>query len=242
MTGAPRWAAMAIPDEFPPHRPAVWLNCAASLDGRLALAGGRRARFSSTEDLVRVQKLRARSDAILVGVGTVVQDDPSLRVHWELLGEPPGRNPTRIVVDASGRTPEKARVLDGSAPTIVATSERSRRAFPEAVHTIVAGRTKVDFAELFPMLYGLGIRRLMVEGGAEILASVLRARLFDRFTIYYAPVVVGGSTAPHVVAGGETHAPEDEVPLDLVALERLGEGYVATYVPSARSTAPPPTP
>jgi 2,5-diamino-6-(ribosylamino)-4(3H)-pyrimidinone 5'-phosphate reductase len=230
--------ASAEPAEL---RPFVWVNCAASLDGRIALAGGRRARLSSTEDLVRVQKLRANSDAVLVGVGTVIQDDPSLRVHWELLGEPPGPNPTRIVVDASGRTPDTARVLDGSAPTIVATSERSRRAFPPAVRTMVVGRTKVDFAELFPRLYELGIRRLMVEGGAEILSSVLRARLFDRFTIYYAPVIVGGATAPPVVAGAETHAPEEELPLELVGVERVGEGYVATYLP-ARNPRPPTDP
>lgn len=230
---------MGIPNEFPARRPAVWVNCAASLDGRLALAGGLRARLSSTEDLIRVQNLRAHADAILIGVGTVIKDDPSLRVHWELLGEPPGRNPTRVVVDGSGRTPEKARVLDGSAPTIIATSERAQRTFPPTVHTIVAGRTQVEIAELFPLLYGLGIRRLMVEGGAEILSSVLRTRLFDRLTIYYAPVVVGGATAPPIVSGPETRAPEEEVALELVALERMGEGYVATYIPRHASPVPP---
>jgi 2,5-diamino-6-(ribosylamino)-4(3H)-pyrimidinone 5'-phosphate reductase len=222
-------------------RPAVWVNCAASLDGRLAYAGGKRARLSSPEDLVRVQRLRANADAILVGVGTVVKDDPSLRVHWELLGEPPGKNPTRVIVDGSGRTPEKARVLDGSAPTIVATSQRSTRAFPPPVRTIVAGRTRVEFGELFPLLYDLGIRRLMVEGGAEILASVLRSGLFDRFSIYHAPVVIGGATAPPVVSGDETRGPEETTELDLVSLERLGEGYVATYTPR-KARAPPPAP
>jgi 2,5-diamino-6-(ribosylamino)-4(3H)-pyrimidinone 5'-phosphate reductase len=222
---------METPREGPARRPAVWVNCAASLDGRLAYAGGKRARLSSPEDLVRVQRLRAKADAILVGVGTVVKDDPSLRVHWELLGEPPGTNPTRVIVDASGRTPEKARVLDGSAPTIVATSERSTRAFPPHVRTIVAGRTRVDLGELFPRLYDLGVRRLMVEGGAEILASVLRSGLFDRFSIYHAPVVIGGATAPPVVSGEETRGPEEAFEMDLASLERLGEGYVATYTP-----------
>jgi 2,5-diamino-6-(ribosylamino)-4(3H)-pyrimidinone 5'-phosphate reductase len=219
------------PPEIPARRPVVWVNCAASLDGRIAYAGGKRARLSSPEDLVRVQRLRANADAILVGVGTVVKDDPSLRVHWELLGETPGTNPTRVVVDASGRTPENARVLDGSTPTIVATSERSTRAFPPHVRTIVAGRSRVDFSELFPRLYDLGIHRLMVEGGAEILASVLRSGLFDRFSIYHAPVVIGGATAPPVVSGGETQGPPEAFEMDLASLERLGEGYVATYTP-----------
>jgi 2,5-diamino-6-(ribosylamino)-4(3H)-pyrimidinone 5'-phosphate reductase len=212
----------------------VWVNCAASLDGRLAFAGGKRAALSGPEDLARVQRLRARADAILVGVGTVVKDDPSLRVHWELLGEPKGPNPTRVIVDASGRTPTNAKVLDGSAPTIVATSERSTRTFPRHVRTIVCGTTRVDLPRLFATLRSGGVGRLMVEGGAEVLSSVLRDRLFDRFTIYYAPVVVGGSTAPPVVSGPETHGPEDLTIFELLSVERLGTGSLATYAPEGR--------
>ncbi|MGA8541969.1 MAG: dihydrofolate reductase family protein [Thermoplasmata archaeon] len=212
-------------------RPAVWVNCAASADGRLAFAGGTRARLSSPEDLKRVQQLRANADAILVGVGTILKDDPSLRVHWDLLGQPEGRSPTRVVVDSTGRTPETARVLDGSIPTIVATTVRSTRAFPGHVQTIVAGKTNVDLTELFVQLHGLGIRRLMVEGGAEVLASVLRDGLFDRLTVYYAPAIIGGTTAPPVVRGAETAGADGMVRLRLLSLDRVGEGYVATYSP-----------
>jgi len=226
---------MAATEGTASRRPLVWVNCAASLDGRLAFAGGKRAALSGPEDLSRVQRLRARSDAILVGVGTVVKDDPSLRVHWELLGEPPGPNPTRVVVDASGRTPTTARVLDGSTPTIVATSERSTRVFPRHITTIVAGATRVDLARLFTALAERGVRRLMVEGGAEVLSSVLRPGLFDRFTIYYAPVVIGGATAPPVVSGPETLGPDDVTAFELLRVERLGTGMLATYAPSGRN-------
>jgi 2,5-diamino-6-(ribosylamino)-4(3H)-pyrimidinone 5'-phosphate reductase len=212
-------------------RPAVWVNCAASADGRLAYAGGARARLSSPEDLRRVQQLRANADAILVGVGTVVADNPSLRVHWDLLGEPEGKSPTRVVVDSTGRTPEGSRVLDGTIPTIVATSERCTRTFPPPVQTLVAGATTVDLAELFVRLHALGIRRLMVEGGSEVLSSVLRGGLFDRFTVYFAPLVIGGRTAPPVVRGPDTPGLEETVPLRLLALDRLGEGFVVTYAP-----------
>ncbi|MGP8074168.1 MAG: dihydrofolate reductase family protein [Thermoplasmata archaeon] len=215
--------------------PFVWVNCACSLDGRLAYAGGARARLSSPEDLVRVQRLRAGADGILVGVGTVVKDDPSLRVHWELLGKTSGPNPTRIVADGSGRTPEGARVLDSSAPTIVATTERSRRRFPPHVRTLVAGAERVDLARLFERLPGLGIRRLMVEGGAEILATVVRAGLFDRLTVYYAPVVIGGTTAPAMISGPETRGPADVASCTLADIARVGEGYVATYLPRRTS-------
>ena len=215
--------------------PVVWVNCACSLDGRLAYAGGARARLSSPEDLVRVQRLRASADGILVGVGTVVKDDPSLRVHWELLGEAGGRNPTRIVVDGSGRTPEGSRVLDGSAPTIVATTERSRRKFPPHIRTVQVGVQRVDLGQLFERLPALGIRRLMVEGGAEILASVVRAGLFDRLTVYYAPVVIGGTTAPTMIPGPETRGAADIASLTLAEVARLGEGYLATYLPPKAS-------
>lgn len=224
---------MGVPEERSARRPAVWVNCAASVDGRLAFAGGVRARLSSPEDLERVQRLRANADAILVGVGTIVKDDPSLRVHWEMLHEPPRANPTRVVLDSQGRTPEGARVLDGSAPTIVAVSERCVRTFPTHVRTWVAGGSRVDLGELFRLLSASGIRKLMVEGGADVISSVLRSGLFDRFTIYYAPVVIGGSTAPPIASGGETHAPEGLLPLRLEAIERVGEGYVATYLPVA---------
>jgi len=222
-------------------RPLVWVNCAASLDGRLAFAGGKRAALSGPEDLARVQRLRARSDAILVGVGTVVKDDPSLRVHWELLGEPAGANPTRVVVDASGRTPTNARVLDGSTPTIVATSERSTRVFPRHITTIVVGATRVDLGRLFTALAERGVRKLMVEGGAEVLSSVLRGGLFDRFTVYYAPVVIGGASAPPVVSGPETEGPDELTTLELLSVERLGSGMLATYGVAGRK-GPLPTP
>ncbi len=215
-----------------PVRPEVWVNCAASADGRIAYAGGRRALLSSPEDLRRVQGLRAESDAILVGVGTVLKDDPSLRVHWDLLGRPEDGPRTRVVVDSTGRTPPAARVLDGSAPTIVAVSERSARAFPAHVRTIVAGRETVDLAALFVRLRGEGLRRVLVEGGAEILGRVLRAGLFDRFTIYYAPSIIGGATAPPVARGPDAGPRDRGTPLRLAALDRLGEGYVATYLPS----------
>jgi 2,5-diamino-6-(ribosylamino)-4(3H)-pyrimidinone 5'-phosphate reductase len=215
----------------PPERPVVWLNCAVSLDGRLAFAEGVRARLSSPEDLERVQRLRAEVDGIVVGVGTVILDDPSLRVHWELLGRSPGPSPSRIVLDGSGRTPEAARVLDRSAPTIVATTERSRRAYPAHVRTIVAGAERVEVARLFPELRRLGLRRLLVEGGASVLASVVRAGLFDRWTVYYAPVAIGGARAPPLLAGPETHGSDEAVHVRLASVDRLGEGFLATYLP-----------
>jgi len=228
---------VAAPAPPTAERPLVWLNCAASLDGRLAFAAGARARLSSPEDLVRVQRLRAAVDGIVVGVGTVILDDPSLRVHWELLGSDPGRAPTRIVLDGSGRTPERARVLDGSVPTIIATSERNRRTYPTSVRTVVAGQSSVDLPRLLGELRRLGLRRLLVEGGSAVIASVVRAGVFDRWTIYYAPVAIGGATAPPILAGPESQNFDGAVRLILERVETMGEGYVATYLPPRTSPA-----
>jgi riboflavin-specific deaminase-like protein len=212
-----------------PARPEVWVNCAASVDGRIAYADGLRARLSSPEDLRRVHLLRAEVDGIVVGVGTVRKDDPSLAVKWDLLGRPPGRPPTRIVLDSNGTTPEGARVLDGSIPTIVATADGSRRTYPPHVRTVRAGTGRVDLPLLFGQLRELGLGRLLVEGGSEVLASVLRAGLFDRLTVYTAPVVIGGRTAPPMVAGVESRDERGTVGLELLSIERVGEGIVATY-------------
>jgi 2,5-diamino-6-(ribosylamino)-4(3H)-pyrimidinone 5'-phosphate reductase len=217
------------------ERPRVWVNCAVSLDGRLAFAHGARAHLSGPEDLVRVHRMRAASDAILVGVGTVVQDDPTLRLHPELLEEMPEHPPTRVVVDASGRTPATARLLDGSLPTIVATTEENARVYPPTVRVLRVGHGTVDLRRLFGRLREEGMTRLMVEGGARILATVARERLFDRWTIYYAPVLVGGTSAPSMVQGPEAIGPEDLIHLRLDSVVPLGGGFLATFGPDTPS-------
>ena len=212
-----------------PARPRIHLNCAVSLDGRLAYAGGRRALLSGPQDLARVQGLRASLDAILVGVGTVIADDPSLRVHWDLLGKAPGRSPLRVVLDASGRTPPTARVLDGSQPTLLVTSVDSRREYPVPVEVFRAGTDRVDLPELLEELVRRGIRSLLVEGGSEVLASVLRAGLVDELTVFVAPVVIGGRTAPTMVAGAETVDTAGAVRLRRGAAVSLDDGFLLSY-------------
>jgi 2,5-diamino-6-(ribosylamino)-4(3H)-pyrimidinone 5'-phosphate reductase len=210
-------------------RPEVLVNCAISLDGRLAYAGGRRAILSGPEDLARVQRLRASVDAILVGVGTVLLDDPSLRVHWELIGGTPGPGPTRVVLDSNGRTPERSRVLDGSIPTVVATSDRCARSFPNGVRAIRVGRTQVELDRLWPALRELGLQRVLVEGGAGVLSSVLRSGEFDRLTVYVAPVLIGGRRAPPMVLGPESATASDVVRLVRESAEPLGDGVLLSF-------------
>lgn len=214
-----------------PDRPQVVVNCAVSLDGKLAYAQGRRARLSSPDDLARVQALRASADAIVVGAGTVLADDPSLRVHWEMLGRPPGRAPTRVILDSRGRTPPTARILDGSLPTLVVTSDSNRTPYPASVQVARLPGSRVDLAGAFRAVADRAGRRILVEGGAELLASLLPSPLWDELTVYVAPVLIGGSTAPSLVAGPECADDASAVHLEFTGSESAGEGVVLRYVP-----------
>lgn len=226
-----------------PARPYVHINCAVSLDGRLAFAGGKRAILSGPQDLARVQALRAELGAVLVGVGTVILDDPSLRVHWDLLHRAPGPPPVRICLDGSGRLPPAARLLDGSQPTIVATTAGAKRVYPPSVETVAAGPgPEVDLPILLRELSRRGLRGVLVEGGAHVIASFLRAELVDRMTVYVAPVLIGGEAAPSLMAGPESHSPEDWVELVRESAEPLDNGVLITlrprHAPPARSPSP----
>jgi len=214
-------------------RPHVHANCAVSADGRLAYAGGRRALLSGPEDLARVQRLRAASDAIVVGAGTVLADDPSLRVHWELLGQPPGREPARIVLAGRRALPPTAKIFDGRSPTIVAAPASAAGPWPAPADRLVVGVDRVDVPELCTALYRRGFREVLVEGGAGVLAAFVRAGVVDALTVYLAPVLIGGSSAPTLLAGPETVGPDGVWPLNLESVERLGPGVLIRWIPAA---------
>lgn len=213
-------------------RPKILVNCAASADGRLAYAGGRRALLSGPDDLRRVHEIRSEVDAIVVGVGTVIADDPSLRVKWELLGRAPGREPLRVVLDAHGRTPPSAKVLTPPPPTLIVTGASITRRWPDSVQVFRGPGDRTEIPLLWGELARRGVRSVLVEGGADVLSRVLRSGQFDRFTVYVAPVLIGGTSAPPLMSGPDAAVPAGIVPLRLERSERIAEGVLLTYVPA----------
>lgn len=183
-------------------RPRVLLNCACSLDGKLAAPDGHPMPLSDDVDLRRVHLLRASSDAILVGVGTVLRDDPNLKVKEDYAPIPPNRELLRVVLDPKGRTPRGAKVADGSAPTLLLTGAGVPRQWPRAeqgeVPLDASGR--IDLAAALDFLGARGVESLLVEGGAQVLRSFLNSGLVDQWTLYQAPVLVGG-TGPSIFDG-----------------------------------------
>lgn len=206
-------------------RPRVTINCAMSVDGKIAYPGRRQARISNKEDLRRVHRLRARSDAILVGIGTVLADDPSLLVKREFAR---GRNPIRVVVDSHGRTPPGAKVLDGSAPTIIVTVESCRRTFSPA-ETARFGRKEVDLKAMLEHLWKRGVRKIMVEGGSTILWSFLSQGLADELKVFVGSLIIGGESSPTLVNGKGASSLASARNLRLDKMSRLGDGILLEY-------------
>ncbi|AEA46941.1 2,5-diamino-6-(ribosylamino)-4(3H)-pyrimidinone 5'-phosphate reductase [Archaeoglobus veneficus] len=214
-------------------RPHVFINVAASADGRISDESRRQIRISCEEDMQRVDRLRAESDAIVVGIGTVLSDDPRLTVKSQALREERvknGRtpNPLRVVVDSRARTPLNARVLDGEAETLVAVSdladEERVAALREKASVFVAGQEKVDLRALMEYLYSIGVRRVMVEGGARLNHSLIAEGLVDEIMVYYGGMIIGNGPC---IADGPSFKPP--VPLELVRVSRLGSGVLAVW-------------
>lgn len=177
------------------NRPRVLLNCACSLDGKLAAPDGHPMPFSDDADWRRVHALRADADAILVGVGTILADNPSLKVKEDYAAVSPSHVLLRVVLDANGRTPRGAKVVDGSAPTLifVRMGTKARWAKAETVEVPERAGGGLDLAIVLAELHRRGVATLLVEGGGKVLRAFLDSDFVDQWTVYQAPVLVGGN-------------------------------------------------
>ncbi len=190
-------------------RPFVVWKYAASLDGRVAAADRTSRWISSPESRAEVHALRAECDAVVVGLGTVLADDPHLTARVGGAA-PRGRCPLRVVVDSEGRTPATARVLDDAAPTWVATAAEVGRD--------EGGRVHLD--RLAAMLLDRGCRQVLLEGGPTLAGAFLRCGLVDRVLAYVAPLLVGAGPAALADLGVATLARAPR--LDVVDVRRVG--------------------
>ncbi|HHO57126.1 MAG TPA: 2,5-diamino-6-(ribosylamino)-4(3H)-pyrimidinone 5'-phosphate reductase [Thermoplasmatales archaeon] len=208
-------------------KPFVIVNCAMSIDGKIAFPDRRQARISNDEDMERVHHLRNECDAVLVGIGTVLSDDPKLTVKEKYVANP--SNPLRVVLDSNFRMPEDAEVMNEDAPTLIATTCREFR--KENVEVIKCGEKKVDIEKLLDLLYERGVKKLLVEGGETVIWEFLKRNLADELYIFMAPFVIGGKTSP-TMAGGEGAASQEEiVPMRLDNVQRLGDGILLKFLP-----------
>ncbi len=204
--------------------PYVTLKSASSLDGKTATVSGESKWITGEIARQDVHRLRHQHDAILVGVNTVIQDNPSLTTR---LPEG-GKNPIRIILDSTARTPLNARVVtDRQAPTwLIATNKADQRKITEmqalGVNVIVLSDS-LEISEVLRELAERGITSLFVEGGAEVHGSFLKAGAFQQLISYFAPKLLGGKQAPSIFGGeGLVHI-KDAVLLQIRDVTMVGE-------------------
>jgi 2,5-diamino-6-(ribosylamino)-4(3H)-pyrimidinone 5'-phosphate reductase len=200
-------------------RPKVIVNCAMSADGKIASRLRKQVRISDEADMARVHKLRNECDAVLVGVGTVIADDPSLLVKKTYVDEV--RQPMRVVLDSKCRIPQDSKVLDGKSPTLIFVGEGNVTPVNGA-EVIACGVGQIDLESMMLILEKRGVRSLLVEGGGKTIWSFVKAGLVDEFKVFIGSKIIGGDVAPTPV-DGEGFAQEDEfIQLKLVKT-RLSE-------------------
>jgi len=217
-------------------RPYVVVNIAMSADGKISTRERRQVRISGAQDFSRVDRLKAGCDAVMVGIGTVLADDPSLTVKSEECRKY-RRNrgwddhPVRIVVDSSGRIPPEASILHkGEGKRVVAVSKRADAAkialLEKKARVIVAGEDKVDLCALMNELGAMGIHRVMVEGGGTLIAGLIEAGLVNEIYTFIGNIIIGGKDAP-TFTEGEGFILESAFPrLTLREARRIEEGIL----------------
>jgi 2,5-diamino-6-(ribosylamino)-4(3H)-pyrimidinone 5'-phosphate reductase len=224
---------------MPENRPHVFVNVAATADGKIDTVARQGAQISSPADWERVDRLRAGSDAVMVGGKTLLEEDPrllvkspSLRAERVERGET--ANPIKVGVVSSAAFPHESRFLrDGDARVIVLTTRRTSadqvaRLHAAGAQVMVLGEARVDLTAAMQALWEHGVRRLMVEGGGTLIGELFRLRLVDELYLYIAPLIFGGSTAP-TPADGAGLEREAAVALELEHVSAGPDGGIIAH-------------
>ncbi|MFA7249833.1 MAG: bifunctional diaminohydroxyphosphoribosylaminopyrimidine deaminase/5-amino-6-(5-phosphoribosylamino)uracil reductase RibD [Dehalococcoidia bacterium] len=244
--------AERLNEGFLKHRrtglPFVIAKYAASLDGRIAAASGDARWVSGEGARAWAHELRTQVDAILAGSRTVLADDPHLTARPG--GELAARQPLRVVLDGAGRVPPGARVFDGAARTLLATTA----ATPEGWRAAIAGRGAevavlpegvdghVDLDALLRLLGSRDVLTLLAEGGGELLGALFDQHYVDRLYAVIAPVIIGAAGAPGAVAGRGAAMMREAPRLRELTVDRIGDDILVGGLPVWPASEPPPAP
>jgi len=212
--------------------PFVLLKTAMSLDGKIATHSGDSKWITSKRSRELSRELRGRYDSIMVGVGTVLKDDPSLRSSM-------GKDPLRIILDSKLRSPLDSKVFDDG-NVLVVTSRHCERKRSEAfvergIELLHSDHEWPDMKELMKALSSRGITSVFLEGGSEVNGSAVRSGIVDKFLFFIAPKVIGGHKAPGPVGGSGFDTVSGSMGLDIKLVERSGQDIVVEAYPYNRS-------
>ncbi|MFX0113049.1 MAG: 2,5-diamino-6-(ribosylamino)-4(3H)-pyrimidinone 5'-phosphate reductase [Candidatus Hodarchaeota archaeon] len=216
-------------------RPYCILSSAISVDGKIATARTRDSTLSSLEDWKRVHRLRNSVDALMVGRGTIIADNPKLLVKQEHLPQDEeSKHPIRIVTDSMAQTSPMAKVFTFApdVPTIIAVSMKASQERIQALRDsggeiIVCGTNRVDLEQLMEQLFKRGIRKLMLEGGGQLNWSMFSLGLVDELRLAIAPTIIGGSKAVSLFEG-DGYNRTNEAPLLILQSKEMFEDCLVT--------------
>jgi 2,5-diamino-6-(ribosylamino)-4(3H)-pyrimidinone 5'-phosphate reductase len=211
-------------------RPHIILSAAISLDGKIATKN-RDSTLSSGQDKIRFHKLRAKADAILVGINTVKIDNPLLTVRYTK-----GKNPIRVILDSSGTISPKSKIIKTChvIPTIIAVSKRApkkslARLAKYPLQIVVSGKNKVDIKKLLSILQKQNIKTILLEGGGTLNWEFIHKGLVDELIVTITPYVVGGKDATTLVEGNGFSKIMDSSKLKLQNIIRQKNEIVLHY-------------
>ena len=216
-------------------KPYVILNAAMTLDGKIATKTGS-SEISCHEDIIRVHELRKEVDAIMVGIGTVIADNPKLTAHK--IEAELSDNPVRVIVDSKARTAIAAKVTNKDADTIIAVANDYKSDFivsdryqelKKRADIFFSGKDKVDLKALLTYLGDKNIRTLMLEGGSTLNFAMIKEGLIDEIRVAVAPMVVGGVDAKSLFGGEGFDEMSEAVKLELKDNYMLGKDLILVY-------------
>lgn len=218
------------------NKPFVVSKFAMTLDGKIATHNGHSKWITSEEARLQVHKIRHEMDAILVGIGTVLADNPSLTTR---LPNREGKNPIRIILDSELKTPLTANVVNtAEAQTIIVTGigvdgTKMEQLTKKGVKILTVSKSNygLDLDEMLNELYKMGITDILVEGGAEINASFLRAGLINKVLVYLAPKLLGGRHSKTPFAGIDIDGIDEALHLEFDSIEQVGPDLCITAYP-----------
>ena len=221
-------------------KPHVILNGAMTLDGKIATKAGN-TEISEPEDLLRVHNMRKNVDGIMVGIGTVLSDNPRLTSYR--VSNNKEDNPIRIVVDNKARTPLNYNILNDEAKTIIAVSnlcnDKNKNCDLDAVYRAIeiakkaevfySSKDYIDLKELMDFLYKKGIKTLLLEGGSELNFSMIKENLIDEIRVCIAPMMKRRKNAKTICDGEGFDLMIDSVKLKLEKHYSLGKDFIMEY-------------
>ncbi len=211
-------------------KPKVTLSAAITLDGKIGQKNNHIV-LSSKSDKIRVHKLRAKSDAILVGKNTVQQDDPLLTVRYTK-----GKNPIRIILDSHGKIQNNSRIIKSCKriSTIIVVSEvisksNLNRLQKLPIDVIICGKNQVNITKLLSILSKKGIKTVLLEGGGTLNRSFLNKNLIDEMIIALTPYILGSKNTIDLFEGVSFPELKTKLPLKLKNVQKTGNEIILNY-------------